>query len=391
MGLFDENHKKIICAFMALKNKAIFLERGTLLGNYNLNRNNLPFIRVYNYYTSLKAVCDLPIVFMINEELSNLAARQHCPDLLIEMYDEKHLTPVVHVNGKVARLSNDDFLNSMSDIRGLLSNRINEMVGSLMLDFTVSAFSCFENWVSKLYSGYAEKLEADYEKSRREKVLDLLGQYGEAESDDARLKCLEDLLSIRGAYRSFPDKINALYKMVEKENYARDVKKDKKIIEFLGACRNTVHNSGFHRGKPRQVECNGITYVLETNRPWYNKSYLQSIAIIGELVDIYSALVKSLSELPVHEIYEEVQDEASMLKLECVVDIALRSDMDAALEDYLVNELGVGRLQAANIAKLVAKIRLEGSRDPDEVYAYEFLVSDLLQPLAPEEKSETLH
>jgi len=376
---------------MALKNKAILLEKCTLRGNYSLNKNNLPFIRVYNYYTNLKAVCDLPIVFMINEELSNLAARQHCPDLLIEMHDEKHLTPDVHVSGKLARLSDEDFLASMSDIRELLSGRINEMVGSLMLDFTVSAFSCFENWISKLYSGYAEKLEAAYEKGRREKVIDLLKQHGEASSDDAKLKCLEKILSVRSGYRSFPDKINALYKMVEKKNYARDIKKDKEIIEFLGACRNTVHNSGFHRGKSRQITCNGITYDLQINRPWYSKSYPQSIALLGELTDIYSALIKSLDDWPWEVVFEETSDTVPMMKFEHAVDLAFRSDGKTALEDYLVTELEVGRVQAANIAKVLGNIKSDSSRNPEAFCAHEILVHDLLRPLESEDKSRNLH
>ncbi|UBM25248.1 hypothetical protein K8374_23315 [Pseudomonas sp. p1(2021b)] len=381
MGFFDENHKKIISAFMALKNKAVLLEKCTLRGDYTINKNDLPFIRVRNYYTNLKDVCDLPIVFMINEELSNMAARHYCPDLLLEIHDEKHLTPFVQINGKPARLSDDDFLSSVSDVRKLLSERINGMVSSLMLDFTVSAFSCFENWISKLYSGYAKKLEAEYEESRRAKIVELLARHGEADSEDAKTKCLEKILSVRSGYRSFPDKVNALFKMVDKKAYVRDINHDKEVIDFLGACRNTVHNSGVYRGKPREVTCNGVTYALQTNKAWYNQSYPQAIALLGELTEIYSALIKSLDDWPVEVVSEEDLDVVSMTQFEFGVNLVLRCDGETVFEDYLVNKLGVGRLQARNISRLLKKIKSAGFRDPEDFCVFELLTQDLLQSI----------
>lgn len=62
MSTFDGNHKKIIAAFIALKNKALLLEKHTLRGIYQINQNSLPFIELRNYYANLKDVCDLPIV-----------------------------------------------------------------------------------------------------------------------------------------------------------------------------------------------------------------------------------------------------------------------------------------------------------------------------------------
>lgn len=381
MSAFDGNHKMIIAAFMALKNKAIILEKHTLRGNYQINKNRLPFIKVHNYYVLLRAICDLPIVFMMNEELSNTAARHLCPELLVEMLKEGHLTPGVHVDGKPAALEHEDFEASLSDIRALFFDRINGMVGSLMLDFTVSAFSCFEHWITKLYNGYADKLEAKYEKSRKDKILKLIERYGESKSDEETSKCLNEILHLRGPYRSFPDKINALFKMVDKQKYGRDINHDKDVIKFLGACRNTVHNSGLHRSGPLQITCNGITYFLASDRPWYSASYPESIALLGELADIYSHLIRSLDDWPLEAVSEEIALQPHMRHLEIALQLAFESDEQTALEYVLIEDLEVGEVQAANIAKKLAKIKADTSGDPEAFCIYEILTDDLLKPL----------
>ncbi|MDR9863297.1 MULTISPECIES: hypothetical protein [Pseudomonas] len=381
MSTFDSNHKLIIAAFLALKNKAIILEKHTLRGNYQINKNRLPFFMVHNYYSHLRDVCDLPIVFMMNEELSNTAARHLCPELVVEMLEEQHLTPRVQVDGKGAALEHEDFKASLSDISALFSDRINGMVGSLMLDFTVSAFSCFEHWITKLYGGYAETLEADYEKSRKDKVSKLLKRHGESNSDEDRSKYLNEILEVRGPHRSIPDKINALYKMVDEQKYGRNINHDKNIIQFLGACRNTVHNAGLHRKDPLQIICNGITYSLDTDRPWYNASYPQSIALLGELVDIYSHLIRSLDDYPLDAVCEEIKRQPDMMLFETAVEHAYRSDGQTPLEYILVEEFEVGEVQAANIAKRLARIKADTSRDPDEFCIFEILSGDLLKPL----------
>lgn len=381
MSTFDGNHKKIIAAFMALKNKATILEKYTLRGNYQINKNRLPFIKVHNYFAHLRDVCDLPIVFLINEELSNTAARHLCPELLVEMLEEQHLTSAVQIDGKQAALVSEDFEASLSDVRALLSDRINGMVGSLMLDFTVSAFSCFEHWITKLYDGYAEKLETVYEKSRRDKVIKLLDRHGESKSDEDRSKCVDKILDVRGPYRSFPDKINALYNLADKQKYGRDINHDKDLIKFLGACRNTVHNSGIHRNSPLQVTCNEITYFLETDRPWYSPSYPQSIALLGELADIYSHLIRSLDDWPLETVCEDITLQPNLRRFEIAVELAHESDGQTALEYFLIEDLEVGEVQAANIVRKLAEIKADTSRDPKEFCIHEIMTADLLKPL----------
>ncbi|QXH37545.1 hypothetical protein [Pseudomonas muyukensis] len=383
MSTFDGNHKKIIAAFMALKNKAAYLEKHTLRGNYQINKNRLPFIKVHNYFAHLRAVCDLPVVFMMNEELSNTAARHLCPELLVEMLEERHLTQAIQIDGKPAALVREDFEASLSDVSALLSDRINEMVGSLMLDFTVSAFSCFEHWITKLYDGYAEKLEAAYKNSRRNKVIKLLDQHDKSKSDEERSKCVEKILDVRGPYRSFPDKINALYNLADKQKYERDINHDKDLINFLGACRNTVHNSGIHRKSPLQITCNGITYFLETDMPWYSASYPQSIALLGELADIYSHLIKTLDDWPLEAVCEEITLPANLRSFEIAVQSAHKSDGETALEYFLIEGLEVGEVQAANIVKKLAEIKADTTRDPKEFCIYEVMTADLMKPLQP--------
>lgn len=203
MSTFDANHKAIISAFMSLKSKATLLEKDLLIDSYHINRNNLPFIEVQNYFSLLRSVCDLPLFMMINEEVSSVGARHLIPKLVDEMRADKCIATHVTVGGELAEISQGDFHASLSDIRELFVGRVNHMVSSMMLDFTVSAFSCFEYWITKLYDGYPE-LDTAYSESRTSKASKLIELAGAASSPECQRKLVNQALNIRGSFVHFP-------------------------------------------------------------------------------------------------------------------------------------------------------------------------------------------
>lgn len=379
MSTFDANHKAIISAFMSLKSKATLLEKDLLIDSYHINRNNLPFIEVQNYFSLLRSVCDLPLFMMINEEVSSVGARHLIPKLVDEMRADKCIATHVTVGGELAEISQGDFHASLSDIRELFVGRVNHMVSSMMLDFTVSAFSCFEYWITKLYDGYPE-LDTAYSESRTSKASKLIELAGAASSPECQRKLVNHALNIRGSFVPFPDKLNALYKIVDKKAYARDINKDKELVYFLGARRNTVHNAGIHRNKNRNVSHNGASYLLEQGKPFHSDSYPQSIEMIGELTDIYVNVVRSLKHLPPNSLASEVVEQEVLVHFEKTIRSALACPSPAPVAEILGGFFGIGERQAANIADAVNAIKADPSWDPVEFNIYEILTSDLQKP-----------
>lgn len=379
MSSFDANHKAIISAFMSLKSKATLLEKYLLRDIYQINRNELPFIEFHSYFSLLRSVCDLPIFILINEEVSQAGARPLIPKLVDEMRTDNCIATHVAVDGKPVKISQEDFQASLLDIQELFVNRVNHMVSSLMLDFTVSAFSCFEHWITKLYDGYPE-LSATYSEDRKLKASKLIERAGQSSSPEDQGKLVDDALKLRGTFESFSDKLNAIYKMVDKKAYARDINRDKELVSFFGARRNTVHNAGVHRNNTRTISHNGASYALEEGKPFHSESYPQSIEMVGELADIYVNIVRSLKQPPQSSLASEFVQQEILAQFEETIHSALACRDPFPLTDILCVFFDIGELQAANIADAVNSIKADPSWNPNEFNIYQILKSDLQRP-----------
>ncbi|MGY5943186.1 hypothetical protein [Stenotrophomonas forensis] len=379
MSSFDANHKAIISAFISLKAKATLLEKHLLSDSYHINRNDLPFIEVQSYFSLLRSVCDLPIFMLINEEVSNAGARTLIPRLVDEIRTDKCIATQVAVDGKPEEISQEDFHESLSDIRELFVSRVNHMVSSLMLDFTVSAFSCFEYWITKLYEGYPE-LSTAYSEGRKSRASKLIERAGRSSSSEEQRKLVDDALKLRGNFESFSDRLNALYKIVDKKAYARDINRDKELVSFLGARRNAVHNAGVHRNNTRNISHKGASYVLEEGKPFYSKSYPQSIEMVGELADIYVNIVRSLKQPPQSSLASEFVQQEVLIQFEETIRCALACPGPAPVAALLCDFFGIGKRQAANIADAVNAIKADPSWNPKEFSIYQILKSDLQKP-----------
>lgn len=384
MGKFDENHKKIISAFIALKNKCTILEKYALNRLYTINRNEFSFVYANSFYSHMRDICDLSIVFMINEEISNATQRQLCGDLLSEIITEKHLNNTVYFNNKSIKMSADDFKYSMSDIEKLMSQRINQIIGSHMQDFSVSAFSAFEKWLSILYSCFSSEFDQQYYDNRLAKAKKLLDAYAKAKEEQCRDKVVKRALKLHGAYISFPDKLNAILKKVAPDTYPRDLSADKKIIEFLRIHRNTVHNGGVHQGDAISIKYQESDFSMTPGAPLYNDSWVKSIEFTGELVDIYTNIITSITELPPKAYCSFQEDGIALSILESVVRDYRHSDLadkeqTLKMADFLKRKFSLSSESATNFMGHLKEI-IDGLSAEQEVDLFELLTSDMTKP-----------
>ncbi|HDL7056873.1 TPA: hypothetical protein PXM42_001530 [Yersinia enterocolitica] len=387
MGIFDENHKKILSALMTLKNKCTILEKATFYKLYVLNCNDFSFVYANSFYSQIRDICDLSILFMINEEISNATRGQLCGDLLSELLVENHLLDAVNFNEKNIKISAEDFNYSLVDIQKLMSKRVNQIIGSHMHDFSISAFSAFEKWISTLYSCFSSELDKRYYNSRLAKAKKLLDAYVNATEDQCKDKIVERVLKLHGTYISFPDKLNAILNMIEPNSYPRDLSKDKKIIEFLRIHRNTVHNGGVHHGKPISVEYCDTDFSMTPGKPLNSNSWVRSIEFTGELVDIYTNIIVLFSDLPPEAYCSFQEDETALLILEQVLNDYRHSDLtDEKLElqliSFLERKFKLGNEAATNFMTYLREI-IDNISPEQEVNIFDLLTKDLRRPSSP--------
>ncbi|HDS1743926.1 MULTISPECIES: hypothetical protein [Pseudomonas] len=381
MSAFDKTHKDILSAFIALKNKCFFLEKHVLNDLHTLNRNNFTFVYANSIYSHMRDVCDLSIVFMINEEISNITRGQHCESLLSELSADGHLGDTITFNNKTFKISPEDLEYSLSDIEKLMRQRINQIIGSHMLDFSISAFSAFEKWLTILYSCFASEFDKKYYDSRLIKAKKILDNYAKAEDQNCKDLLVERALKLQGAYISFPDKFNAILSKISIDSYPRDLPTDKKIVEFLRMHRNTVHNGGVHHGADISVEYKGETFSMVSGAPKYNDSWVKSIEFTGELVEIYTSIVKSIGELSPEAYCSFQEDELAILILDRTVQDFRHSnfaDRERTLHlvDFLKRKFDLSNESATNFMAHLRRV-IDNLSPDEEVNLFDLLTCDM--------------
>lgn len=392
MDSFDDNHKKILSAFITLKTKCTYLERHTFRNLYMINKNRFKFVYANTFYSHMRDICDLSIVFMINEEVSNAKSRNLCGDLLCELLTEKKLTGKIGFNGVSHVISEDDLTEALFDIRQLMRFRINQMVGSHMHDFSVSAFSAFEKWISKLYSSFSLEFDKQYHESKLNKTKKLLERYVKATEQESKDKIVDKLMKLPGSYVSFPDKLNAVLKKLKPYTYPRDLDEDKRIIEFLRIHRNTVHNGGIHHGKPISIKYRDVDFTLETGKPLHSHSWLESIEFTGELLDIYTNIVTSIEQLAPDSYCSFQEDPISIVALQQVVSDFRHSDKSdlKATNAIIINFLKVKMKmtdEAAHHFMSYLDDLYKKTPPEQDIYLFELLTKDLTKPFTADESS----
>lgn len=281
MQKFDNNQCNLLKSFLDLKEICFFWEKN-FLGDafYNINQNQYNFLYYQSFYSSLRDIIDLAIFFVVNEEISNSIGRIGFENLLNQALKSE--------SSKLKFYSSEQHFR---DLKDLFVNYYNSMLGSMMLDFTVSSFSNFENWINYLFeSSLCNKQKESVIRSRKNKVEKILIQESKTE------KKIEKIMKLRvGDFFSLPDKLECVYKSIIDNNgsYRRDWKKDKEIIDFLAARRNAVHNQGIHKGKNKEIEINNKKFTLHERRAYHSNCWVDDILLFEELIKIYTGLLSA--------------------------------------------------------------------------------------------------
>jgi hypothetical protein len=287
---FDENNCALIGAFLNLKEQCYFFEK-YFLGEdfFNANSNGFNFLFYRSFYSDFRDVCDLPLFFLINEEISNKHERDYLPALMMQVFEDGNFTTNFREEDK-SHLKTRHF----KDVVRLVTEQYNEIIGSAMLDFTVSSFSVFEYWLDKFYDKSCHDHKNEILRSRAEKISDQLKKYAKSADEHSAEIISGKILSIPGKFISLPDKINGISTLIDQNIYKRNLRNDKDIIDFLSKKRNSVHNLGEHRGQDMTITVDGVEHSLSTGKPAFSTSWLNSLGLIGHLIKIYTELLSSI-------------------------------------------------------------------------------------------------
>ena len=309
--IFNTINKDKIGALLNLKDKCYFYEMELFNQYFCINNNNWNFIYYDSFFSLVRDVTDLSLFFIINEEISNSIKRKPFEDLFSDIILNKHYKNEIFINGKKIELFSNKLKHTYIELQDLFVWKYNEILNSQLYDFSISIFSAFENWISSLYKDLGNPNEKSLLECKKKKIEKLIQQYNKPTTNN-KDEILAKMMK-QNSYISFPDKLNSIFRIVDKNEYEknRDIKKDKEIITFLRVSRNTVHNSGIHEGENLSLESNGKKYELITGEPRFSH-HIDMILLYGELVDIYANILNSIKDINLLNYIKEEKNEHTL-------------------------------------------------------------------------------
>lgn len=352
----------LIGTLLHLKDKC-YLNENFFLGEafFNTNKNKFNFLYYHSFYSHFRDVCDIPLFFLINEEVSNAHERDYFPILIDQLLYQGHYKPIKKHHG--IEDEKRDIAHTSQELADLLINKYNQSLGSQLLDFHVSAFSAFEKWIDRLYSATCEDHKDNLILSRKEKIIKAIINYKNDPSEKTLDSSVKKISSIPGNFISFPDKLNGLYKKISINLYERDKKQDLDIISFLGKKRNTVHNGGIHHGNSTELIHNEVTHTLETGKPAYSEYWIDAINLLGELIEIYTEILKCLPSRKEY-ITSFIDPEQNEILIEILItvlnDHLLSTEQEsnkAGVANFLMSRANLSGKQADNLLKIISKYK----------------------------------
>lgn len=362
MTQFDSNQCNLLKSLLDLKETCFFWEKN-FLGEafYNTNQNQYSFLYYQSFYSSFRDVIDLVIFFLVNEEISNSTGRSGF---------EKLLKQVLTIDTSKRNFYSNE--KHFRDLKYLFINHYNSMLGSMMLDFTVSSFSTFENWINYLFeSDLCKEQKNLIIESREKNIRNVLVDKSNIEEK------LNKIMKLRtGNFFSLPDKLECIYKMINdnKRKYKEDWKNDKEIIDFLAARRNTVHNQGIHRGKDKVREVNNKKFILREGSPYNTNSWIDDIKILEELIRIYTNLLDSIpKETRRKNINSFIIPQCDYTKISILTKVIIdylpyldsSNEYQKDMLNTLMSEFNLSETQSKNIIREINKTNCEIWKEED--------------------------
>lgn len=277
---FDENNMKRIKALMKVKGHALSLN----IGNIN------------SFFSHFSNVVDIPLSYIINDEISNSLHRGPIKQLLEECHtcEDKEIT------------------TSVADMQDLFVNRADFLIGSLLLDFNVNAFSAFERWMCSAYDFIKPKYPSSNQKKK--KLINYIKKYNlatnnqemneitnnpfESESESESEIILSKIMNNCSNYVSSMEKIKFVLKKVS-ENYEpyKSLKQDIELIDFFSKVRNTVHTGGFNLTNSNySIIVSGEEHTLNSGEGFKSKSHADSILLWLKIIQTYTYVYVFINE-----------------------------------------------------------------------------------------------
>jgi len=282
---FDENNMARIKALMKVKGHAL---------SYNIGNIN-------SYFSHFSNVVDIPLSYIINDEISN----------------SLHRGPITQLLTECLACQDDEISTSVMDMKDLFVNRADFLVGSLLLDFNVNAFSTFERWMCSAYDFIKPKYQSS--NTKKKKLIKYIKKYNltvsmevndetktnpvenEATNDhveNERNLILSKIMNECSNYESSMEKIKfVLKKVAEKYEPYKTRKQDLELIEFLSKVRNTVHTGGFNlTNNNYSITISDEVYTLNSGEGFKSKNHAQSIILWNKIIDIYTYVYVFINE-----------------------------------------------------------------------------------------------
>ena len=291
--VFDEIHATFIHSLVRLIGKCSLLHKealGRITKNSNDNLGDAA-----TFYSNMSDAVSCMVVYLLNEEISNMSGRFAAQDILVNASADHYLHATDEIERRYITLA-------QQEIHDIFVNKINSITGSYFVDFTVSTFSAFEKWMCKIYPTLREKIPS--KETKKKKLISLIEKFHKEKDEKKREKVLHDIMDKCGSHVSSAEMIDFVISAA-KENYERNVDSDKNIVRFYGARRNTIHNFGVHRRESlKPITLKGKVLSLEEGHGAFTEDYRAIVDHCEELVDIYTAVVESL-RIPKWTLYFE--------------------------------------------------------------------------------------
>ncbi|PMX00614.1 hypothetical protein C1X59_13630 [Pseudomonas sp. FW215-R2] len=277
---FDKNNKARIYQLIMLKGHCLFA--GDML-DLDLGAKVEPKLG-HTFFSDMSGAVDVLLYFFMNDEVTNcLPERGPLQELFAELKTE-------HFKEEDERL----FRMAMDDIKDMYGNRVEYMIGSSFLDFTVSSYSVFEFWMGRLYESIKET-----DAKRREKkeafVKEQIGEYN-AKTEPERQQILKNIMEKSSPFMSGKGKVDYIFSKMPSD--LDDLDFHKEVVEFYGALRNTVHNLGIHKGhRDYELSLGSGEVTLRIGESHRTSNWSTSIELCYKLVAIYVAAITSLGKV----------------------------------------------------------------------------------------------
>lgn len=250
----------------------------------------------YEYLTLADSVTSQLFYFIMNEELSNSSGN----------FALEELCKYISLDSNDNTIDEAIFRRNLQYMSELAINQFNTYFQGQLYDYYVSMWSCFEYSISNIFSRIEDRVQKQLEEKQIDKIKKMLRTKILCTincEDKVKNQIIEEVdknsdyfIKNFPKYISFSDKINYLFKSDLLKEYSRNIKKDKSILLYCAALRNTLHNNGEHKKADIEVKIKGHTFELKKDTKIYFENYKDIMILIREIFNIYLEIITKVYE-----------------------------------------------------------------------------------------------